>query len=112
MALVALLMGCVALFPPWRLHTLPLYLVVAAFTLAVTLPIPSRWRKKVFPAAVILVIAVGMTGFPSFPLFAGIFVFLFTGANLLVLWPGLIARIERSQHGAHQSRKSRQTHLK
>lgn len=101
-SLASLLIGCLTLFPPWRLHTLPLYLVVAAFTLAVTLPIPARWRKKVFPAMVILVIAVGMTGFPSFPIFAGIFVFLFAGANLLVLWPGLRARVERSQAGAHR----------
>jgi MFS family permease len=99
-ALAALLVGCVALFPPWRLHTLPLYLVVAAFTLAVTLPIPDRLRKKVFPAAVVLVIVVGMTSFPAFPIFAGIFVFLIAGTNLLLLWPGLWARVERSQSGA------------
>lgn len=101
-SLAALLAGCVALFPPWRLQALPLYLVVAAFALAVTLPIPARWRKKVFPAVVILVIAAGMTGFPSFPLFAGIFVFLAAGANLLVLFPGLVARVERSQRGARR----------
>ena len=96
-ALAALLVGCVALFPPWRRHTMPLYFVVAAFTLAVTLPIPDRARKTVFPAVVGLVILVGMTGFPAFPIFAGIFVFLIAGANLLVLSPGLRERIERMQ---------------
>ena len=50
----------------------------------------------------ILVIAAGMTGFPSFPLFADIFVFLAAGANLLVLFPGLVARVERSQRGARR----------
>jgi hypothetical protein len=103
-SLAALLVGCVALFPPWRLHTLPLYLVVAAFMLAVTLPMPARWRKNVFPAMVILVIAVGFTGFPSFPIFAGIFVFLVIGTNLLVLWPGLAKRVEHSQAGARHRR--------
>jgi hypothetical protein len=53
----------------------------------------------VFPAVVGLAILVGMTGFPAFPIFAGIFVFITAGTNLLVLWPGLIARIERSQSG-------------
>ena len=96
-ALAALVVGCVALFPPWRLHTLPLYLVVAAFTLAVTLPIPADLRKKVFPAAVILVIVVCMTRFPAFPIFVGIFAFLIAGANLLVLSPGLAKRAERSR---------------
>lgn len=98
-SLAGLLVGCLALFPPWRRHTMPLYFVVIVFTLAVTLPISDRLRKKVFPAAVGLVILVGMTGFPAFPIFAGIFVFIMAGTNLLVLWPGLKDRIERS--GSH-----------
>ena len=99
LALAALVLSCIALFPPWRIHTLPLYLVVAAFTLAVTLPIPSELRKKVFPAVVILVIVVGMTTFPAFPILAGIFVSLVMGTNLLVLWPRLADRIGRRQAG-------------
>jgi hypothetical protein len=98
-ALATLLIGCFALFPPWRLHTLPLYLVVAVFTLAVTSPIPDDLRKKVFPAVVVLVILVGMTTFPAFPILAGIFIFIMAGTNLLVLWPGLATRITRSQPG-------------
>ena len=92
-SLVGLLAGCIALFPPWRLHMLPLYLVVAAFALAVTLPIPAETRKKVFPAAVILVVTAGFIGFPAFPLFAGIFVALVLGTNLLVIWPSLGRRL-------------------
>lgn len=107
LSLASLLGGSLALFPPWRLHTLPFYLVVVAFTLAVVLPIPARWRKKAFPALAILVVATGLTGFPAFPLFAGFFVFLFAGANLLVLWPGLAARIERSQRRAPRARPPR-----
>ena len=97
MSLAAMAVACIALFPPWRLHTLPMYGVVAAFTLAVTLPIPAHWRKKVFPAMVGLVILVGMTGFPAFPIFAGIFVFLMAGTHVLVLWPGLAPSITRNQ---------------
>ena len=103
-SLVAMSTACLALFPPWRLHTLPMYGVVAAFTLAVTLPIPARWRKKVFPAMAGLVILIGMTGFPAFPIFAGIFVFLMAGTHVLVLWPGLapeIARIHRTGQARH-----------
>jgi hypothetical protein len=96
-SLAAMAAACLALFPPWRIHTLPLYLVVAAFTLAVTLPIPARWRKKVFPAMVGLVIVVGMNGFPAFPIFAGIFVFLAAGTNVLFLWPGLVPSITSMQ---------------
>jgi hypothetical protein len=99
-SLAGLIASCVTLFPIWRRHTIPLYLVVLAFTLAVTLPIPAAARKKVFPAMVGLVILVGMTGFPAFPIFAGIFVFVIAGTNLLVLWPGLKARVERSQRGS------------
>ena len=95
-SLAAMAVACAALFPPWRIHTLPLYLVVAAFTLAVTLPIPARRRKQVFPAMVGLVIVVGMTGFPAFPIFAGIFVFLAAGTHVLFLWPGLIPDITRN----------------
>ena len=96
-SLAALLTACIALFPPWKLHTLPLYVVVGAFTLAVTLPIPPRWRKSALPAFVVLFFAVGVTTFPSFPLFAGFFVFLVAATNVLVLWPRLAARIEKGR---------------
>lgn len=96
-SLAALLTACLALFPPWRLHTLPLYFVVAAFALAVTLPLPARWRKAALPALVFLVFAAGFTGFPAFPLFAGFFVFLFAATHVLVLWPDLAPRIEKHQ---------------
>ena len=43
LSLLALLVGCLALLPPWRLHMLPLYLVVTAFILAVALPVPDAW---------------------------------------------------------------------
>ena len=105
LSLAAMATACVALFPPWRIHTAPFYLVVAAFVLAVALPIPARWRKRVFPAMVGLVIVIGMTGFPAFPIFAGIFVFLAAGSNVLFLWPGLVPRITSSQ------RKGRTRHL-
>lgn len=96
-SLAALLAACLALFPPWRLRTLPLYFVVAAFALAVTLPLPARWRKAALPALVFLVIAAGLAGFPAFPLFAGFFVFLFAATHVLVLWPNLAPRIEKYQ---------------
>ena len=35
------MVGCIGLFPPWHLHTFPLYLVVTVLTLTVTLPIPA-----------------------------------------------------------------------
>jgi hypothetical protein len=89
LSLLTLLVGCVALLPPWRLHMLPLYLVVTAFILAVALPVPDEWREKVFPAAVILIFLVSYISFPAFPVFAGIFVALTIGVNLMVIWPGL-----------------------
>ena len=92
-SLLALLVGCIALLPPWRLHMLPLYLVVTAFILAVALPVPDAWRKKVFPAAVIGIFLVSYINFPAFPVFAGIFVALIFGANVLILWPGLGQRL-------------------
>ena len=95
MSLLALLIGCIALMPPWRLHMLPLYLVVTAFILAVALPVPDAWRKKVFPAAVICIFLVSYINFPAFPVFAGIFVALIFGANVLILWPGLGQRLGR-----------------
>lgn len=98
-SLAGLLVGSIALFPPWRRHTLLLYFVVLAFTLAVTLPIPDHLRKKVFPAVVGAVVLLGLVGFPVFPIFAGVFVFIIAGANLLVLWPGLKDRVEKSQKG-------------
>ena len=98
-SLAALLAACLALFPPWRLPTLPLYFVVAAFALAVTLPLPARWRKTALPALVFLVFAAGLTGFPAFPLFAGFFVFLFAATHVLVLWPDLAPRIEKKHRG-------------
>jgi len=94
-SLLALLVGCIALMPPWRLHMLPLYLVVTAFILAVALPVPDAWRKKVFPAAVIGIFLVSYINFPAFPVFAGIFVALIFGANVLILWPGLGQRLGR-----------------
>lgn len=94
-SLAALLAACIALFPPWRLRTLPLYFVVAAFTLAITLPLPARWRKMALPGFVLVFFAVGLTDFPSFPLFAGFFVFLFAATHVLVLWPELAPRIEK-----------------
>jgi hypothetical protein len=89
LSLLTLLAGCVALLPPWRLHMLPLYLVVTAFILAGALPVPDEWRKKVFPAAVICIFLVSYINFPAFPVFAGIFVALAIGINLMVIWPGL-----------------------
>jgi hypothetical protein len=89
LSLLTLLAGCVALLPPWRLHMLPLYLVVTAFILAVALPVPDAWRIKVFPAAVICIFLVSYINFPAFPVFAGIFVALAIGVNLMVIWPGL-----------------------
>ena len=97
LSLAALVVACLALFPPWQLRMLPFYGVVAAFTLAVTLPIPAALRKKVFPAVVGLVILAGLTGLPAFPIFAGIFVFLMAGTHVLVLWPGLAPVIARRQ---------------
>jgi len=89
-SLAALAAASLALFPVWRLHTLPFYAVLLAFTLALTLPIPDAVRKKVFPGAVIAVILAAMVGFPPFPIFAGIVVFLAAGTHLLVLWPQLV----------------------
>lgn len=93
-SLAALAVACIAWFPPWQLHALPFHGVVATFILAVALPLPAAMRKKVFPAMVGLVILAGMTGLPAFPVFAGIVVFLVAGTHLLVLWPGLAARLD------------------
>ena len=102
LSLLALLVGCIALLPPWRLHMLPLYLVVIAFVLAVALPVPDAWRKKVFPAAVISIFLVSYINFPAFPVFAGIFVALALGVNLMVIWPGLGKHLGRK--AAHAGR--------
>jgi len=93
LSFVGLIVGCVGLFPPWRRRTMLMYYVVLALILAVTLPIPDEWRKKVFPGVIIAVILAGLVGFPPFPLFAGIFVALIFGANVLVLFPGLAKRM-------------------
>lgn len=93
LSLATLTLASLTLFQPWRLHTFPFYLVLVAFTLAVTLPIKAELRKKVFPAAVGLVVLVGMTNFPAFPIFAGIFVFMAGGTNILTLWPSLGERL-------------------
>ena len=103
-SLLALLIGCLALMPPWRLHMLPLYLVVTAFVLAVALPVPDTWRKKVFPAAVICIFLVSYINFPAFPVFAGIFVALILGANVLILWPGLGKRLGRKSAHAPETK--------
>ena len=89
-SLATLAAASLALFPVWRLRTLPFYVVLLAFTLALALPVPAHVRKKVFPGAVIAVILAGMAGFPAFPIFAGIVVFLVAGTHLLVIWPNLV----------------------
>lgn len=94
LSLTALAVACLALFPIWHPQMLPFYGVVAAFVLAIVLPIPAHLRKKVFPGVVGLVILAGMVGIPAFPLFAGIVVFLLAGTHLLVLWPGLAIRLD------------------
>ncbi len=94
LSLASLAVACLALFPVWHPQMLPFYGVVATFVLAIVLPIPAHLRKKVFPGVVGLVILAGMIGFPAFPLFAGIVVFLLAGTHLLVLWPGLAARLD------------------
>ena len=104
-SLAAMAAAGVALFPPWQIRALPFHLVVAALALAVALPIPARWRKKAFPAVAGLVIVSGLGGFPAFPIFAGLFAFLMAGANVLVLWPGLVPRIEQN-HRKGQARPS------
>jgi len=102
-SLLTLLVGCVALMPPWRMHMLPLYLVVTAFIVAVALPVPDAWRKKVFPAAVISIFLVSYINFPAFPVFAGIFVALAIGINLMVIWPSLGKYIGRKAARAGQA---------
>ncbi len=105
LSLAAMAAAGIALFPPWQIRALPFHLVVAALVLAVALPIPARWRKAAFPAATGLVIASGLIGFPAFPIFAGLLAFLMAGANALVLWPGLVPRLERN-HRKGQARSS------
>jgi hypothetical protein len=94
-SLAGLAVGCVALFPPWRRHTMTLYLVVTALVLVVTLPIPFKIRKQALPALVVVMIAAGFVGFPAFPIFAGFFVALAAGTNLLILSPRMRAWAER-----------------
>ena len=103
LSLAAMAAAGIALFPPWQIRALPFHLVVAALVLAVALPIPARWRKAAFPAATGLVVVSGLTGFPAFPIFAGLLAFLMAGANVLVLWPGLVQRLERN-HRQGQAR--------
>ena len=95
MSLAGLVVGCVALFPPWRRHTMTLYLVVAALVGTVTLPLPARYRRQALPAVVGAMLLGGLIGFPAFPIFAGFFVALAVGTNLLVLSPRLRAWAER-----------------
>lgn len=99
-SLFALTVASLTLFPAWRIHTLPFYLVLAAFTLVLVLPVPAPVRKKVFPAVVIAVIVAGMAGLPAFPIFAGLIVFLVAGTHVLILWPGLVPPALRRNHGA------------
>lgn len=105
LSLAAMAAAGIALFPPWQIRALPFHLVVAALVLAVALPIPARWRKAAFPAATGLVIVSGLIGFPAFPIFAGLLAFLMAGANVLVLWPGLVPRLERN-HRKGQARSA------
>lgn len=98
-SLAALAAASLALFPAWQLRTLPFYAVLAAFTLALALPVPASVRKKVFPGAVGAVILAGLVGFPAFPIFAGIFVFLAAGTHLLVIWPHLVPPALRAKPG-------------
>lgn len=90
LSLAALAAASLALFPAWQLRTLPFYVVLLAFTLALALPVPAHVRKKVFPGAVMAVILAGLVGFPAFPIFAGIVGFLAAGTHLLVIWPNLV----------------------
>ena len=99
-SLVALTVASLALFPVWHMHTLPFYLVLAAFTLVLVLPVSAPVRKKVFPAVVIAVIAAGAVGFPAFPIFAGLVVFLAAGTHVLILWPSLVPASLRHARGA------------
>lgn len=92
-SLLALLVASVGFFPPWRITTLPLYPVVAALTLAVVLPIPEQSRKKVLPVVLAAFVLAGYFFLPSFPFFAGIFVFLIATTNLAMVFPGLAARL-------------------
>ena len=92
-SLLALLVACLGLFPPWRITTLPLYPVVAALTLAVVLPIPDQARKKVLPAVLLAFVLAGIFYLPSFPFFAGIFVFLIALTNFALVFPSLAARL-------------------
>ena len=96
LSLATMVVASLMMFPVWHIHTLPFYLVIAAFTLALTLPIRAALRKKVFPAVVISIIVVGLTEFPSFPLFAGLFVSLAAGGNILFLWPNLATHLAPS----------------
>lgn len=93
LSLLTMVTGSLFLFPIWHFHTLPFYLVVGAFAAVLILPVPAKVRKQVFPVAILAVIFVGMTEFPSFPLFAGIFIALAAGANVLFLWPDLGTRL-------------------
>lgn len=88
-SLTTLVLASLALFPVWHGRMLPFYFVLAAFTLALTLPVPAQVRKKVFPAVVMAVIASGFVGLPAFPVFAGLLVFLIAGTHVLILRPGL-----------------------
>ena len=92
-SLLALLVACLGLFPPWRITTLPLYPVVAAFVLAVALPIPDAARKKVLPVVLAAFVLAGIFFLPSFPFFAGIFVFIIAIANFAMVFPSLAARL-------------------
>ena len=92
-SLLALLVACLGLFPPWHITTLPLYPVVAALSLAVSLPIPDAARKKVLPGVLIAFVLAGIFYLPSFPFFAGIFVFLIVIANFAMVFPSLAARL-------------------
>ena len=99
LSLTTLATASLALFPAWQLRTLPFYAVLAAFTLALALPVPASVRKKVFPGAVGAVILAGLVGFPAFPIFAGIVVFLAVGTHLLVIWPHLVPPALRTKPG-------------
>ena len=100
-SLFALTTASLTLFPVWRIRTLPFYLVLAAFTLVLVLPVPVTVRKKVFPAVVIAVIVAGMVGLPAFPIFAGLIVFLVAGTHVLILWPGLVSTSLRPARAAN-----------
>ena len=98
-AMSGLTVGCIGLFPPWHLHTFPLYLVVTVLALTVTLPIPDPIRKKVIPGILVVFMIVGTSAvpwMPAVPLFAGIIVFLIGIGNVAFLCPGLIDQLLKS----------------